>query len=54
MVFPGLLLLVLAIKLGSEFYRRSSLGALFYFDAMAFMAITISTVLYLSLVHLRR
>lgn len=52
--FPFLLVLVLAVKIGTEFCRASALGWLFTFDALTFGAIGVSVVLYLVSLHWRK
>ena len=54
MLFPALLIAVLAVKLGTEVCRSETFGLRVAFDAVAFSAVLISTVLYLVLVHFRR
>jgi len=53
-VFPSLLVVVLALKLASEFCREPSLGWLFAFDALTFGAIGVSVALYLVSIHGKR
>lgn len=53
-LFPGLLIAVLGLKLGTEVYRSETFGLRIAFDAVAFAAVFVSTVLYLALVHFRR
>ena len=49
--FPSLLVLVLAIKLVTEFCRVSAVGWLLVFDALTFTAISVSVALYLLSLH---
>jgi hypothetical protein len=53
-VFPSLLIVVLALKLASEFCREPRLGWLFAFDALTFGAIGVSEALYLLSIHGKR
>lgn len=53
-VFPSLLVVVLALKLVTEFCRASQHGWLFAFDALTFGAIGVSVALYLVSLHRRK
>ncbi len=50
-VFPALLIAVLALKLVTEFCRTSQVGWLFTFDALTFGAISVSVALFLVSLH---
>ena len=52
--FPLLLVLVLAVKLATEFYRATTLDWLFAFNALTFGAISVSVALYLVSLHGKR
>ena len=52
--FPLLLVLVLAVKLATEFSRAMTLDWLFAFDALTFGAIGVSVALYLVSLHGKR
>jgi hypothetical protein len=50
-VFPTLLIVVLRVKLATEFCRATQLAWLFTFDALTFGAISVSVALYLISLH---
>ncbi len=52
--FPLLLVLVLAVKLATEFFRATTLDWLFAFDALTFGAVTVSVALYLFSLHRKK
>ena len=53
-VFPLLLVVVLAVKLVTEYRRTPGIGWLFTFDALTFVAIGVSVGLYLVSLHGRK
>ena len=53
-LFPVLLIAVLGTKLRSEYYGSESVGLQVTFDAVVFLAVLISAVLYVAQIHFRR
>ena len=53
-VFPAALVLVLAIKIATELSHTTAFDWLFVFNALTFIAITVSVVLYLLSLHGKR